>query len=161
MNPKLKFEFPERSDRVTPISLISQMWAVLPVLVALLQADPGQLVYIDEPDVHLHPKAQNFMAQLLVNAANRGVRLVIETHSSLLLQGILTRVARGEITPANVALHWFRRNEGGVTNVTTANLDAEGRVGEWPTDFDDVELNSTNDYLDAVEARLMAGKGLA
>jgi hypothetical protein len=60
-----------------------------------------------------------------------------------------------------VALHWFARNDVGFTTVKTANLDSEGRVGDWPADFDDVELKASNDYLDAVEARLMAGKGAA
>ena len=134
---------------------------VLPVLVALIQAEPGQLVYIEQPELHLHPKAQVLIAQLLAKAANRGVRLVIETHSSLLLQGILTCVAKGTITPENVALHWFSRNEDGVTKVTTADIDAEGRFGDWPADFDDVEMNASNDYLDAVESKLMATKGAA
>jgi hypothetical protein len=132
---------------------------VLPVLVALIQADPGQLVYIEQPELHLHPRAQWKLAQLLVQAANRGVRLVIETHSSLLLQGILTCVAKGEITPETVALHWFVRDEDGVTRVKTADLDSEGRVGDWPVDFDDVELEATNRYLDAVELKPMAGRG--
>jgi hypothetical protein len=134
---------------------------VLPVLVALIQAEPGQLVYIEQPELHLHPKAQVLMAELLTKAANRGVRLVIETHSSLLLQGILTCVAKGAITPNNVALHWFTRDEKGITKVTTANIDAEGRFGDWPADFDDVEMKASNDYLDAVEAKLMASKGAA
>jgi predicted ATPase len=101
------------------------------------------------------------MAELLAKAANRGVRLVIETHSSLLLQGILTCVAKGTISPENVALHWFSRKEDGVTKVTTADIDAEGRFGDWPADFDDVEMNASNDYLDAVESKLMASKGAA
>lgn len=135
--------------------------SALPVLVALIQAEPGELVYLEHPELNLHSQAQLKLAQLLVQAANRGVRLVIETHSSLLLQGILTCVAKGEIRPETVALHWFARDEEGVTDVKTAELDAEGRVGNWPVDFDDVELRATNDYLDAVETRLMASKGAA
>jgi hypothetical protein len=129
---------------------------VLPVLVALILAHPNQLVHIEQPELHLHPRAQWKLAQLLAEAANRGVRLVIETHSSLLLQGILTCVARGTITPNNVALHWFTRNEDGVTRVTTADLDARGRFGDWPADFDNVELAASNDYLDAMETKSMA-----
>ena len=48
----------------------------LPVVVALQAANPGQLVYIEQPEIHLHPRAQVAMARLLVNAANRGVRVV-------------------------------------------------------------------------------------
>jgi predicted ATPase len=132
--------------------------STLPVLVALIQAEPEQLVYIEHPELNLHPRAEWRLAQLLVQAANRGVRLVIETHSSLLLQGILTCVAKGDIAPSSVILHWFSRDSDGITRVEAANPDEAGRVGEWPEDFSDVELRSSNAYLDAVSDRLLAGK---
>jgi hypothetical protein len=113
----------------------------LPVLVALIQADPGQLVYIEQPELHLHPRAQWRLAQLLAQAASRGVRLVIETHSSLLLRGILTQVAESKIASDKVILHWFERDkETGFSKVHSAEPDSAGRVGDWPEDFSDVEL---------------------
>jgi len=126
---------------------------ILPVLVALLLAHSNQLVYIEQPELHLHPRAQWRLAQLLAQAANRGVRLVIETHSSLLLQGIMTCVAQDKISPENVALHWFSRDEKGISHVSTAELDEKGRVGAWPEDFGEVELRASNEYLDAVEKK--------
>jgi predicted ATPase len=131
----------------------------LPVLVALIQAVPGQLVYIEQPELHLHPRAQWRLGQLLANAANRGARLVIETHSSLLLRGILTEVAKDRISNDKVILHWFERdNETGLSTVHSAKPDSAGRVGDWPEDFGDVELGSDNDYLNAVEGKLTAAK---
>jgi len=130
---------------------------VLPVLVALIQADPGQLVYIEQPELHLHPRAQWKLAQLLAQAANGGVRLVIETHSSLLLRGILTEVAESKIANDKVILHWFERDkETGISKVHPAIPDSAGRVGDWPEDFSDVELKSDNQYLDAAEKKLFA-----
>ena len=38
---------------------------VLPVLVALIVAKPGQLVYLEQPELHLHPRAQVALAQEL------------------------------------------------------------------------------------------------
>ncbi|MDD2836907.1 MAG: AAA family ATPase, partial [Methanothrix sp.] len=97
---------------------------ILPVIVALLTAGPGQLVYIEQPEIHLHPLAQTAMAQILADAANRGVKVVAETHSSLLLLGIQSLVAEGKLSPDKVKLHWFkRRPEDGVTEVSSADLD--------------------------------------
>ena len=45
---------------------------VLPVLVALIVAEPGQLVYIEQPELHLHLRAQVALAQVLADAAKRG-----------------------------------------------------------------------------------------
>ena len=129
----------------------------LPVLVALLAAQPGQAVYIEQPEIHLHPRAQVRLAEALAEAAKRGVKVIAETHSSLVLQAVQTLVAKGELDPDLVKLHWFVRNEAdGSTEVRSANLDEEGAYGDWPTDFDDVELNSAKEYLDAAEARSRA-----
>lgn len=128
----------------------------LPVVVALLAAEPGQLVYLEQPEIHLHPRAQVAMAQLLANAANRGVRVVAETHSSLLLLGIQSLVAEGKIAPDKVILHWFERNDEGATDIRTAELDEAGRFGDWPEDFHDVSLETQKRYLDAAELRRAA-----
>jgi len=127
----------------------------LPVLVALLAAKPGQLVYLEQPELHLHPRAQTAMAQVLADAAMRGVRVVAETHSSLLLLGIQTLVAEGKLPPELVKLHWFTRGDDGATTIRSADLDEGGRFGDWPEDFDDVSLDAQSRYLDAAEAYLM------
>ncbi len=121
----------------------------LPILVALLTARKGQLVYIEEPELNLHPKAQVVMAKLLAEASIRGVRLIIETHSSLLLLAIQTLVAKGELDHKIVGLNWFERDDEGATIITTAELDAKGRFGDWPVDFTEVEMDAEMDYLDA------------
>lgn len=127
----------------------------LPVLVALRAANPGQLVYIEQPEIHLHPSAQRAFANILADAAKRGVIVIVETHSALLLQGVQTLVAEDELPPGLVKLHWFQRDSTGVTAVTSADLDDSGAFGEWPEDFDDVELTSESEYLSAAEAKLL------
>ena len=130
---------------------------VLPVLVALIVADPGQLVYLEQPELHLHPRAQVALAQVLADAAKRGVRVVAETHSSLLLLAVQTLVAEGDLPQELVKLHWFTRREDGVTEVASADLDEAGAYGEWPEDFDDVDLKAQSRYLNAVD-RIRFGK---
>lgn len=123
----------------------------LPVLVALLVAEPGQVVYLEQPEIHLHPKAQSEMAKLLAEAATRGVRVIVETHSSLLLRSVQTVVAKGKLPAEIVKLHWFSRRPDGSTNVHSADLDSEGAFGDWPEDFDEVMLEAEKRYLDAAE----------
>ena len=90
----------------------------------------------------------------MVEAAKRGVRLVVETHSALLLLHVRTLLAQGEIDPDLVRLHWFSRDpEDGTASVDTADLDEDGAFGSWPEDFGDVELMAEGAYLDAVEGR--------
>ena len=129
---------------------------VLPVLVALAAAEKGQMVYIEQPELHLHPRAQVALAREFSDAANRGVRVVIETHSSLLLQGIMTQVAVGELPNDKVILHWFERNEAGNTTVRPEMLDEKGtHSSDWPVDFADIRLGEQKRYLNAVAKRRM------
>ena len=130
---------------------------VLPVLVAVIAADPGQLVYIEQPELHLHPRAQVALAQVLADAAKRGVRVVAETHSSLLLLGIQTLIAEGALSSDLVKLHWFTRRKDGVTEVNSADLDDAGAYGEWPEDFADVSLRAQSGYIKAARSRFVEG----
>lgn len=132
----------------------------LPVLVALLAAVPGQLVYIEQPEIHLHPSAQRALAKVLAEAARKGVIVIVETHSALLLRGIQTLVARDALPPELVKLHWFQRDRSGKTIITSADLDGAGAFGDWPEDFDEVELSADNEYLSAAEAKLFGNASL-
>ncbi|MBP8972477.1 MAG: AAA family ATPase [Anaerolineae bacterium] len=130
---------------------------VLPVLVALLVARRGQLVYLEQPELHLHPKAQHGLANILAEAAQRGVRVIVETHSSILLLGIQTLIAQGKLDCNLVKLHWFTQNENGCTTITSRDVDSTGAYGDWPEDFADAELEAQGAYLDAVEMKEEGG----
>jgi predicted ATPase len=124
----------------------------LPVLVALIGAKKGQYVYIEQPELHLHPKAQFKLAIIIAKAINRGVRVIIETHSSILIRGVQIAVVNKKLDKDKVALNWFTQNiETGETEVSKAKLDEFGAFGEWPEDFDDTSLSVEQLYLDAVE----------
>jgi predicted ATPase len=123
-------------------------------VVALHLAEPGQLVYIEQPEIHLHPRAQIALASVIVDAALQGKRIVIETHSSLLLLGIQTLVAEKKISPELVRLHWFTQQEDGFTQITSTDLDKTGAYGDWPEDFDTIALDSESRYMRAAQARL-------
>jgi hypothetical protein len=127
----------------------------LPVIVALHVARPGQIVILEQPEIHLHPRAQMALAEVLTAAANREVVVVVETHSSILLRGIQTAVAQGKLSDDKVSLSWFRRNEqSGQTECVAGCLDKSGAFGNWPEDFDEISLESEKRFLDASETSL-------
>ena len=144
---------PRKADMVNIADVGIGVSQVLPILVALIAAQEGQIVYVEQPELHLHPRAQVAMAELLAEAANRGVRVIVETHSSLLLLTVQTLVAEAKIKPEDVALHWFERDAKGATTVRYEQPDENGAYGEWPEDFGDVEMTAQRAYLDAVKRR--------
>lgn len=126
----------------------------LPIIVALIAAKEGQIVYIEQPEIHLHPNAQWHFAKIISEAMSRGVIIIIETHSSILIRGIQTLVAKREIpNGSDVSLHWFSRDtETGFATISSSSLDQTGAFGDWPANFDDIALKAEQEYLDAVES---------
>jgi len=153
--PDVSPERPENRVNIADVGVgVSQ---VVPVLVALHAAKPGQLVYVEQPETHLHPRAQVAMGSILANAADRGVRVVVETHSPLLVLAVQALVAEGKLAPSRLKLHWFKRQPAGHTVVSSTDVDEAGAFGEeWPEDFDDVTLDVQKRYLDAAEKHLFA-----
>ncbi len=125
----------------------------LPVVVALHAAEPGQCVYLEQPELHLHPRAQIEMAGVLARAVQRGVQVIVETHSATLLLALQALVAEsGGLEAKDVMLHWFERDpKSGATQISSRGLDEKGAYGDWPVDFDSVELKLQSRYLDAVD----------
>lgn len=144
---------PRKADMVNIADVGIGVSQVLPILVALIAAQEGQIVYVEQPELHLHPRAQVAMGELLAEAANRGVRVIVETHSSLLLLTVQTLIAQGKIKHTDVGLHWFTRNAKGATDVQYVQPDEDGAYGEWPEDFSEIELKAQDAYLTAVGLR--------
>jgi hypothetical protein len=75
---------------------------VLPVLAALTSQTPG-LIYIEQPELHLHPKMQMQLAEIVVESL-QGKQIFIETHSENLLIGIQRQIRLGNISADEVAI---------------------------------------------------------
>jgi hypothetical protein len=145
----------DSDDMVNIVDVGSGVSQILPVLVALVVAEPEQLVYLEEPEIHLHPRAQANLGEIIVDAANRGVRVVLETHSDLLLRRIQSLVAEDKISADKAILHWFSRDENGFTQVTSTPLNETGGYGnpDFPLDFSDVFLDEEGRYLEAASEK--------
>ena len=122
---------------------------VMPVLASLRAADPDHLVVIEQPELHLHPKCIYRLAEIIADAVNRNVKVIVETHSEMLLLGIQTLVAKGVLDPGKVSLNWFSLDEQGDSLIREADVKRDGSYGNWPADFMDVELVAQKEYLDA------------
>ena len=124
---------------------------VLPVLTALAAAWQGQVVYLEQPEIHLHPRALVVLGKILAEVAAEGVTVIVETHSRLLLRGVQLAIAKGLLSPSDTAMHWVSRDERtGWSRVDLAELGPDGSFGEWPVDFAEVEAAADDEWLDAV-----------
>ncbi len=119
----------------------------LPILVALLSAKSGDLIIIENPETHVHPKGQSRIAMLLARAANEGVQILIESHSDHILNGIRVATKKGLIDASNVCINFFTRSSDEISSIQKLNLDSQGRIDLWPKGFFDEWDNMLDELI--------------
>jgi predicted ATPase len=110
-----------------------------PIVIALLLAGPDQVVIIDSPEAHLHPRGQSVMGRLLARFAAAGVQIIVETHSDHILNGIRCAVREKTIEANSTAIYFFKLPEDRKKEqqVFRLKIDAAGGIDAWPTGFFD------------------------
>jgi len=105
-------EFKE-NGRSFPLSLVAMGVVNLGILALLIERqviDKDSLVFIDEPEAHLHPAWQVEMAKVLFELSRRGVGVVIATHSVDILKWLEVRIKNHPEDEKLIALNKFPVN---------------------------------------------------
>jgi predicted ATPase len=79
---------------------------LLPILEGLFSFPRGKTLLIEQPELHLHPKAQADLATLFVDAVEEGnvEQVILETHSEAMLLRIQRLVREGRLKSTDVAI---------------------------------------------------------
>jgi hypothetical protein len=134
---------------------------VLPVLVAgamaarTAKANRSSYLVIEQPELHLHPAAHAPLAEFFstIAAASSAPKIVVETHSENFLFGVQLAVARGQLDPDRVLIHWVRQDEQGYSTITPIRMDRDGRPDAWPKDVFTEEAELARQLLEARRQR--------
>lgn len=126
----------------------------LPVITALVFAEPGSLIMIENPEAHLHPDGQLQLARLMSLTAQRGVQIIVETHSDHIINGTLKACFDSEmgergIDRSNVAIYYFGRKD--LQNVSIyeeVKIESGGQLEHQPKGFFD-QMEYYQDYLNS------------
>lgn len=114
---------------------------VLPALVLPFYCPANSVVWMEQPEIHLHPQVQAELADVLISAVQareknvaRNVQLIVESHSEHFLNRLQRRVAEGSIKPEEVAIYFCRKTEGG-TELEPLQVNQFGEIENWPPHF--------------------------
>ncbi len=136
----------------TPVNLKSigsGMNTLIGLIVKCILSEKGDILLIEEPEAHLHPKFQALIVDLIVETAGRGIQIFITTHSEYVLLHIQTKIADGTINNDNVAIHEFiKSNEGSVAKEIA--IDNQGLFKNGLPSF----LDHTRKEFDILKKRL-------
>ncbi|MDQ2087760.1 DUF3696 domain-containing protein [Herbivorax sp. ANBcel31] len=124
---------------------------VLPIIVAGLIAKKNSILIIENPELHLHPKAQSNIASFLSVVASSGVQVIIETHSDHIVNGFRKAVLSDEIqlNHRDMSINYFNVEK--KCKVEEIVLNEKMEIDHWPEGFMDQE---ENDLLDIRKMRM-------
>lgn len=114
---------------------------VLPALVQAFYAPPDSTVWMEQPEIHLHPQVQAELADAFISAVQayengqpRNVQLIVESHSEHFLMRLQRRIAEERIRPDDVAVYFARRGRT-TLDLEALRLDRYGDIENWPDNF--------------------------
>lgn len=111
---------------------------VLPVVVAAFYCPPHSVVWMEQPEIHLHPQVQANLADVFIDAIQakeggraRNVQLIIESHSEHMLNRLQRRIAERRLRPHQVAIYFCAQG----ATMERLEVDEDGEIANWPENF--------------------------
>lgn len=109
---------------------------VLPVITEMLRPDAPRMFLVQQPEVHLHPRAQAALGSLFCQVSEGGRQLVVETHSDHLIDRVRmdVRDRKTSLTPDDVSILYFERDGLGV-QIYSIRIDEAGNIVDAPETY--------------------------
>lgn len=140
---------------------------VLPALVQAFYCPPNSTVWMEQPEIHLHPQVQSSLADVCISAIRsneggnpRNVQLIIESHSEHFLTRLQRRVAEELLKPEEVAVYYCENTDSGsVLKPLEVNL--FGEISAWPENFFGDPMGDLTARVMAAARRAEKSKGIS
>lgn len=110
----------------------------LPILADMIESPPRSAFLFQQPEVHLHPRAQaalgSFLAQYI--ADHRSSYVIAETHSDHMIDRVRYEIRHGTIRHSDVVILYFE-SAGSDVKISQIDIDAEGNILSAPPTYRD------------------------
>ncbi len=137
---ELKYGFREGREKTNAYKSVNVGFGityVLPIVIAVLSARPGDLLLLENPEAHIHPAGQRWLGELIAQASAGGVQILLETHSDHVLNGIRLAVKKRKLDCGDVGIFFFYKDEKDdyKHKAICPVMDQAGSIDIWPEGF--------------------------
>ncbi|PGX26512.1 hypothetical protein COE22_13485 [Bacillus cereus] len=101
---------------------------IISIIITLLSSQPGSLNIIENPEIHLHPRAQSRLMEFMAFVSSAGIKLIIETHSDHIFNGVRKSIYKNQLSSEDIATYYFDLDNKGISKVNQINFNGEGKV---------------------------------
>jgi AAA domain, putative AbiEii toxin, Type IV TA system len=113
---------------------------ILPLIVDAQRASSKTTLLLQQPEVHLHPKAQAALGSMIKDWVSKGKKtVVVETHSDYLVDRLRLEVKRTHLKQDEVKI-FFLEKKGNQTKLHILEIDSQGNVLNAPDGYRDFFL---------------------
>lgn len=132
----LEVRGPGKRSRVNLADTGFGLSQVLPLVVQAFHSERRSIMFFEQPEIHLNPKLQCQMSNLLAAIVGEEKVAIVETHSEHLVLRLRSLIAEHTLRPEDVALYFVERQEGRST-VRRIPIRADGSIdsNQWPEGF--------------------------
>jgi predicted ATPase len=110
---------------------------VLPIIVSGLIAKKGEILIVENPEAHLHPKAQSYLIKFLSIVASTGVQVFIESHSEHILNSLIISALDENINIKNSDISTLYFIDNPEKPFLQLKIEKDGAIANWPDGFFD------------------------
>ena len=120
---------------------------ILPLIVDAQRATSNTTLLLQQPEVHLHPKAQAALGSMIKDWVSKSKKtVVVETHSDYLVDRLRLEVKRGYLKPSDIKI-FFLEKKGSQTKLHSLEIDLQGNVLHAPEGYRDFFLREQMNLL--------------
>lgn len=139
---KIKANFRSGNRNVRTKNVGSGISYLISIIIMCLSIKEGDTIIMENPEIHLHPKAQSNLTDFFVFIANTNRQIIIETHSDHIFNGIRVAVANGKLKKEDYTINFFSLNEKKCTKIDNIKISKRGRIANLPDGlFDQFEID--------------------
>lgn len=110
---------------------------VLPIVVSGLIAKEGEILVVENPEAHLHPKGQSNLIQFLSIVASCGVQVYIESHSEHVLNSLILSTLNKDIAIQTKDVSTLYFTDSQENPFISLKIEDDGSIDNWPEGFFD------------------------
>ena len=132
---ELLFNTSASKERFKPANVGFGFHSILPIIVSGLIAKEGEILIVENPEIHLHPRAQSELTKFLAKVSSCGVQVLVESHSDHILNGLQVAVVDKIIGENEISVLYFQSDN--QEPVVQIPIQKDGRIEIWPEGFFD------------------------